>query len=317
VDDNLKVTGDYTPTGVNNWGRWGDDDQLGTLNFITDEQVRHATTLPKSGQRFNLGLPISNEAPRHPTRAPAKHYFSVTGSDKVTDMPLWLNNFAYVDDSFDMATHGTTHFDALGHVVIEHTMYNGFWAGAVSTSGAEVLAIGEMRRGFVGRGVLVDVARHLDVEWLDPNMQLEPELIDEVCAAQNLEIRSGDIVLFRTGALKRWWTLDSDEDRVGWFAASPGPGITSVEWFHEHEISAGAADNYSFEAIPGATPDTQSFPLHRPLIVDLGFTIGELWVLDELAAACAEDGQYDFLLVAQPLYLPRAVGSPLNPIAIK
>ena len=149
-------------------------------------------------------------------------------------------------------------------------MYNGFLAGATSSSGAEVLGIGHLRAGFVGRGVLLDVARHLGVEWLDPFLEIGPDLLDEVCAQQRLELRSGDIVLIRTGALGRWWSLESDTQRLDWFSGSPGPGIACLEWFHRNEIAAGAAD-----------------------------------------------GSYAFLLVAQPLNLPRALGSPLNPIAIK
>jgi kynurenine formamidase len=318
VDDNLKVVGGgHRPTGPNNWGRWGDDDQNGTLNYIGPEQVLHASSLVKTGERFSLGLPIEGAAPRHPVRSAAKHYVTQSGSDAVIDTPQWTTNFVWTDDNIDMATHGSTHFDALAHVNIDHTMYNGYWAGAVSSTGAEVLGIGHQAKGFVGRGVLIDVARHLGVEYVEPTMQFEPDFLDEVLAAQGVELRSGDIVLFRTGAVGRWWGLENDEQRLEWFAASPGPGLSSLAWFHEHEIAAGGSDTYAFEAIPGEVGPSQTFPLHRPLIVDLGFSIGEFWDLDELAAACAADRRYEFLLIAQPLILPRGLGSPLNPIAIK
>ena len=149
------------PQGPNNWGRWGEDDQNGTLNYIGSEQVRYASSLVTSGERFSLGLPIEAAAPRHPVRSPAKHYVTSSGSDAVIDTPMWTTDFVWTDDNIDMATHGSTHFDALAHVSIGHTMFNGYWAGAVSSSGAEVLAIGRQARGFVGRGVLIDVARHL------------------------------------------------------------------------------------------------------------------------------------------------------------
>jgi kynurenine formamidase len=317
VDDNLKVVGGYRPAGVNNWGRWGEADQLGTLNLIGAEQVRYATSLPEHGRVISLSLPISGAAPRHPTRAPAKNYVAVSGTDAVSDNPIWLSNFVYTDDALDMATHGTTHWDALAHVIIDHTMYNGFWAGATSSGGAEVLAIGNHHATFAGRGVLLDIARHLGVDWLEPTTIIQPELLDEVAAAQGLQVRPGDIVLLRTGSLKRWWTLDSDEARLEWFSASPGPGLACVQWYAEHDVAASAADNFSFEAVPGEMPETRMFPVHQPLIVDLGMPIGELWVLDELADACAQDGSWEFLLVAPPLHLPRAVGSPLNPIVLK
>ncbi len=317
VADDLKVTGGYVPQGVNNWGRWGPDDQLGTLNFIGDEQVRYATTLPKRGKVISLALPIEESAPRHPSRAPAKHYVTVSGTDAVSDNPIWLTDFVYTDDGFDMATHGTTHWDALAHVIIDHTMYNGFWAGATSGSGAEVLAIGNHSATFAGRGVLLDIARHQGVPWLEPTTILTPDLLDAVAEAQGLELRSGDIVLLRTGAMKRWWTLENAEQRLDWFSASPGPGLACVDWYHRNEVAASAADNFSFEAIPGESPETKMFPVHQPLIVDLGMPIGELWVLDELAEACEQDQSWEFLLIAPPLNLPRALGSPLNPIVLK
>ncbi|CAB4860722.1 unannotated protein [freshwater metagenome] len=317
VGDDLKVVGGYTPDGVNNWGRWGADDQLGTLNLIGPEQVSYATSLPRRGRVISLALPISGEAPRHPTRAPAKNYVAVSGTDAVSDTPIWLTNFVYTDDALDMSTHGTTHWDALAHVIVDHTMYNGFWAGATTGAGAEVLAMGRHHASFVGRGVLLDVARHLEVEWLEPTMVLEPDLLDAVAAAQGLELREGDIVLLRTGSMKRWWTLESDAARLEWFSASPGPGLACTEWYHRHGVAASAADNFSFEAIPGETPQTRMFPLHQRLIVDLGMPIGELWVLDELADACAEDESWEFLLIAPPLNLPRALGSPVNPIVVK
>jgi kynurenine formamidase len=123
------------------------------------------------------------------------------------------------------------------------------------------------------------------------------------------------MVLLRTGYLQRWWRLDSDAARDTYMRAWPGVGLSTVEWFAEHGIAAAASDTTGFEVSP--SEGGEILPVHKRLIVDLGFFIGELWDLDELAADCAVDGRYAFQLIAPPLYLPRAVGSPLNPIAIK
>jgi kynurenine formamidase len=319
VDDDGRLVGGYRPSGSNNWGRWGPDDERGTANLITETEVRHAASLVRHGKVFSLALPIDNTAPRWPERPPVNHYFLSTGSDVICGAPYnrTTENFVFADDCFEMATQASTQWDALSHVTWQDAFYNGFWAGSLTAArGAERLGIGAMHSSFIGRGVLLDLARHAGVDSLEPGRVVELSDLEAVREAQGVEVRPGDIVLLRTGYMQRWWALSTHEQKAEYFAAVPGVGCSTVDWFVEHDVAAVASDTVSFEVIPSEDP-SRFMQVHCRLLVDLGLTIGEFWVLDELAADCAQDGVYEFLLVAPPLYLPRAVGAPLNPIAIK
>jgi kynurenine formamidase len=222
------------------------------------------------------------------------------------------------DDILTVATHGSTHWDGLGHAMCEDSLYNGFWAGNVTAlAGCGVLGIEQQRDCFVGRGVLVDVARHQGVEACPARQVITPQMLDDALAAQGIELRSGDMLLVRTGHLARWWTRPADQTPMNYFVNSPGISRDAAPWLHEHGISALAADTIGVEPLIPEDSDERVFPLHVASLVDQGLTLGELWVLDDLAADCAADGAYEFLLAAQPLNLPGGMGSPINPIALK
>jgi kynurenine formamidase len=317
VDERGKVVGGYRPPGASNWGRWGEDDQRGAANLIGPEQVAAAARLVTRGAVFSLSLPIDPGSPRFPTRPPSKHSLARTGADAVvhTLSGAPLEGLAYNDDEIDMYTHGATHWDAMSHVQVDDTFFNGFWSGAVTaTHGARVLGIEHMRSSFVGRGVLLDVARHREVDSLEAGEVIEASELDAVAAAQGVELRAGDMVVLRTGFMQRWWQLENDLERAAYFGGAPGIGVSSIPWVADHDIAAIAADTVSVEVMPC---EDELYPVHKRLLVDLGVTIGEFFVLEELADDCAADGVYEFFLAAQPLHLPHAVGSPLNPIAVK
>jgi kynurenine formamidase len=317
VDEQGKVVGGYQPQGVNNWGRWGEGDQRGTANLIGPEQVLAAARLVRKGAVFSLTLPIDGTSPRFPTRAPARHSFTRSGAEAVvhTHSGKPREPISYNDDEFAMFTHGATHWDALSHIQVDNTFFNGFWSGNVTSEhGARVLGIEHMRESFVGRGVLLDVARHRGVDSLEAGEVIEASELDAVCAEEGVEVRAGDIVILRTGFMQRWWTLENDLERAAYFGGAPGISRSSIPWVAEKDIAAIAADTVSVEVMPC---EDEPYPVHNRLLVDLGVTIGEFFVLEELAADCAADGVYEFFLAAQPMNLPRHVGSPINPIAIK
>jgi kynurenine formamidase len=320
VDEAGKTVGGYRPQGVSNWGRWGNDDRRGTANLITPEALVRAAGLVRRGATFSLALPIDATAPRWPERAAPKHYFMMSGSDAVAGSP-WnagVPGFVWNDDALDMPLQGSTQWDGLAHVVVQDTMYNGFWAGNVTAlTGATALGIEHQRRSFVGRGVLLDVARHRGVDSLEPGTAIPAAELAASAADQGVELEPGDMLLVRTGYLQRWWGLESLDARAEYFMAVPGLARDCLEWLHERDVAAVAADNVSIEVIPHENLDEPPHPLHRHALPDLGLTFGELWDLDELAADCAQDGAYAFLLAAQPLRVTGGVGSPLNPIAIK
>lgn len=319
VDANGKVVGGYSPPGVSNWGRWGQLDQRGASQLIGEAETLHAAHCVRRGAVFSLALPIDATAPRWPGRPPAKHYFAVSGSDVLAGSRFSevFPGHVHLDDHIDMALQGSTQWDSLAHIPVEDTLYNGFWVGSATSDGAPFDHIGHQRESFVGRGVLLDVARHRGVDSLGPGQVIGPDELDAVCTAEGIDVQPGDMVLIRTGYLSQWWSLDTEAARLAYFTEGcPGPGAASAQWFADKDIAAAATDTVGFEVMPSEDPE-QPFYLHRRLLCDLGVTIGELWNLDALATDCADDGVYEFLLVAPPLFIPEAVGSPLNPIAIK
>lgn len=320
VDADGKVVGGYEPREPNNWGRWGDDDQRGTQNLIGPEQRVAAAQLVRSGKVFSLALPISADAPSLSSRPRPLLTPLLTGSDALVGSPYNEESpgFQWSDDMLQMPTQGSTQWDAIAHVMTEDSMYNGYWGGNTTTlGGAKFLGMDHQRESFVGRGVLVDVARHQGLDCCPDCQAIDADLLDAALAAQGVELRAGDMLLVRTGYLAKWWDKPAEQTPEEYFGNTPGISKYAVPWLHEHGVSALACDNIGVELLVPEDPDDRVLPLHVACLVDLGLTLGELWDLDALAAECAADGAYEFLLCAPPLYLPGGLGSPLNPIAIK
>ncbi len=320
VDDDGKVVGGYTPPGLNNWGRWGANDQRGTQNLVGPAQIARAAGLVRDGKVFSMALMIDADAPRFPTRPAPQHYFLSTGADAVAGCPVQISmpGYQWNDDMITMALQGSTQWDGFGHFMAHDTMYNGYWAGNVTAAGgAAVLGIDAMYESFIGRGVLLDLARLRGVEWLPEASEVNAAMLDECLAAQGVALETGDIVLLRTGFLQKWERLQTFDERVAYFGDTPGLIEDCVEWLYRNDVSALAADTVGIEVLAPTTPQSRVLPIHHGCLVDLGLPLGEFWDLEALAADCAEDGRYDFMLVAPPLRVPHAVGSPLNPIAMK
>jgi kynurenine formamidase len=320
VDDRGKVVDGYRPREPNNWGRWGDEDQRGTQNMIGPAERVAAAGLVRTGKVFSLALPIDQTAPSFSTRPKPLRLPLMTGSDAVVGSPYneAAPGFQWNDDMLQMPTQGSTQWDAFGHVMWQDSMYNGYWAGNVTAlGGGKVLGIEHHRESFVGRGVLVDPARHQGLDICPDGQVIGPELLDASLESQGTELRRGDILLVRTGYLAKWWTLGPDDSPDAYFLGSPGVGRDAVDWLHRHEVSALATDTIGVEPLVPEDPEDRVLPVHVACLVDLGLPLGELWDLERLAADCAEDGVYEFLLVAPPLFLPGGMGSPLNPVAMK
>lgn len=214
-----------------------------------------------------------------------------------------------------MPLQGSTQWDGLAHFGSGDLLYNGFWIGNVETyGGARRCSIHQLKDRLVGRGVLLDLPRHQGVGRLRPGHGITPEQLDACAQAQGVEIRTGDILLVRTGHVPWFYALEDKSEF--WAAGAPGVAMSTVEWFHERGIAALAMDNVAVEVEPFEDPSGPSYPVHDRLIRDLGLTLGEIWWLEELAEACAEEGRWEFLLSAAPLNVTNASGSPLNPIAV-
>jgi kynurenine formamidase len=294
---------------LRNWGRWGSDDQKGTLNFITPEKIVAATKLVSRGAVFDLGTPFDENGPYSGAygRVNPLHYMIVAGN--ADPEPGGLQ---YADDFIAMPLQSMTQWDALSHVWYDDVLYNGYAASTyINERGAHKLSITEACQGIIGRGVLLDAPRHFGVRWLDPRQQLEPADLDAIIASQaGVAVGEGDILLIRTGY---WDKFKESGDGKDYLTASPGITIDCCQWLYEHRIAAVATDTSSVEYIP---PDG-ALPVHCIAIRDMGMILGEIFSLTALADDCAIDNIWEFLFIGSPLRVSRAVGSPTNPLAVK
>ncbi|MEO5723495.1 MAG: cyclase family protein [Ilumatobacteraceae bacterium] len=294
---------------LSNWGRWGTDDERGTVNMITAERIVAAATCVRRGAIFDLGIPFDSSGPQPGgARINPVRLMSETGAQQ--DFP---GAFHYADDYVFMPLQSASQWDGLAHVYYDEKLYNGFPSSDVGPHGAMHCSIDKMAKGIVGRGVLLDIARLKGVDWMQAGEVITPDDLDSAAARQGVTIGSGDILLFRTG----WRTkFKAEKDANAFMAGEPGLGLACCDWLHDHEVAAVASDNWAIEAIPGEI-DGELLPVHMVLIRDMGMTLGEILDLDELAADCEADEVWEFLLTAPPIKFTAAVGSPINPLAIK
>jgi kynurenine formamidase len=296
---------------VSNWGRWGADDEIGTLNLVTAEAVRRGAACVRRGTVFSLGLRFDSNGPQTGSigRINPIHLMSAIDSGVGTDP----EGFRYNDDFITMPLQCATQWDGLAHVHYGGKLYNGHPLASVTAAGAGHNSIDKIGRGVISRGVLFDLARLKGVERLAPGLVITSADLDAAERASRTKIESGDVLLIRTGHLA---LFTKDGDRQGYMSREPGLGIDCVEWLRRRDVAAVAADTMAIEVIPFEDPKLP-LPFHMLAIRDVGLTLGEMFDLDELAEDCARDGVYEFLFTAPPLKITGAVGSPLNPLAVK
>ncbi len=239
---------------VRNWGRWGPDDELGTLNYITPDAIANAARLVTTGKVFALGIPLDRQGPQSGTRQRFNpiHAMFRDGGDapRTPDEVAAMEGYGGSDDWIVMPLQCATQWDSLAHIFYDGKMYNGYDATLVTSTGAARNSIFKTRDKIVGRG------------------------------------------------------------------CSPGVSVYTAQWMHEKQIAAVASDNYAVEVRPSEVRGFRN-PFHVVAIANMGLTLGEIFYLEQLAADCAADGRYAFLLVAPPLPVTRAVGTPINPYALK
>ena len=303
-----------------NWGRWGEHDVLGTLNFIDAAKRVDAATLVTHGRVISLSQSFDTDGPQRGWRRRTNpvHTMTDTGTDAERGSQGFPHGIGGADDVIAMPLQCSTQWDGLGHIFDRGFAWNGRRAGDVVTSDGDlVTGIEHAVATIVSRGVLLDLGRHLEPETgeLADGYAITVADLEACIAAQGAssEVRRGDIVVVRTGQLAR-------VRRDGWGeyagGAAPGLSLTTAGWLHDSEIAAIATDTWGFEVRPNEFDAPAFQPLHQVVIPNLGLTIGEMWDLEELGSACAELGRYDFLLSAPPLKITGAVGSPINPVAI-
>lgn len=301
-----------------NWGRWGPDDEVGSLNHLTPEHVVAAAGLVRDGKVFTLQRLIGDPAgdPVWPSREPAVRTMLLDESTwDSPDAPEFPGGLHYSDDKIEAFLQGSTQYDALGHVWYGGKIWNGYDArttvGGMEKASVEPIA----QRGVVGRGVLLDMAHHRNKESLEPGETFDHRDLLACAEAQGVEIRKHDVIVIRTNYLARFF-----EDRDAFYENFLEPGLVYspdlVEWFHQMEIPNLVTDTIANEVT--IDPNTGvALTLHNALMRNLGITLTEICDLEELAADCIEDGRYEFMWAAAPLKVHQATGSPVNPLAIK
>jgi kynurenine formamidase len=300
-----------------NWGKWGESDERGTINYITPELIIRAARLIRRGAVFSLAIPFDSKGPQpggHALRFNPIHRMTLTGSDYASGALSLPGGVGFSDDVVIMPTHCATQWDALSHCFVDGKMYNGFDAREISSLGARKNSIDKMARGIVGRGVLIDMPRFKGVPWLEPGYAITASDLAHAAERQNVTIGSGDVLLVRTGHL----ALCRDRKSWGDYAGGDAAGLSfhTADWIHAHEIAAVATDTWSMEVRPHEIAGALH-PLHQIFLPQMGLPIGEIFDLEEFADDCAADGIYECFLAAPPLPITGAVGSPINPVAIK
>ena len=296
------------------WGVFGKDDRIGAINRLTPDRVRRAAGLVRRGQMFNLSLPLNVPSPTmSQVRKNYRHEVYSSRRNQLDDK---------VDDFYLQAS---SQIDALSHIRYrEHGFYNGVQDEEVEAEGLGVHQWAE--HGIVGRGVLLDMPRHLERTGVpfDPSKDIpfDVPLVEAALDAQGVRTEPGDILLLRTGWIG--WFLGLPDEAQKALPRHPGdggyecPGLVATKemaaFLWDRGFSLVAADNVAVEDAPGS-PDA-GFLLRR-VIPLLGLTFGELRNFEALAEDCAADGVYECMLVSVPLNLPGGIGSPANAIAIK
>jgi kynurenine formamidase len=295
---------------VRNWGRWGPDDQLGTLNYLTPDRVVAAAALVRSGRHVSMAIPISTVAgPDNPS--PAIHHV-IQGHD----IEIGSGGVRFGFDFIGMAFHGDchTHMDAMCHLSWQGQTYNGRAAQEVLTSrGATSLDVDAYSTGLVGRGVLYDIPRFRGVDWLEPGDAVTRAELEAYERQLGVAVGEGDVFVFRTGHHARRLALGAWDNSPGG-EGKAGLHVDTIEWMHDRRVAAFLPDGDG-----ETTPTTVigiTYPIHPLQLVAMGMLTADSLQLEDLATACRAESRLEFMVVGLPLRIVGGTGSPWNPIAI-
>ena len=293
-------------TSLSNWGRWGPDDELGTLNLITPGKRAQAGRLVQEGISVTCSRLIVPETAPDVTTIPPLHYMIRTGESAPSTGGGGSSDF------IGLSFHGytITHLDSLCHQFWDGKMFNGKPASLVDAEHkARAGAIDNVQNGVVTRGVLLDIAGLKGKDWLEAGEGVFPEDLEAAEAAQGVQVEEGDALLTRFGWYKRRQQLGppASVDRPGLHAAT-------LPWLHQRGVSVIAADASEDMSPSGYTE--LGLPIHRVGIVAMGLWLIDAANFEELVQVCRRLNRWEFMFVLAPLRFHNATGSPLNPLAI-
>ena len=282
---------------LSNWGRWGEDDEMGAANLMTPAKRKEAAGLVRSGTTVSLAHDFLTE-PAEDVREPYQLQMSINDEAQNSG------------DRIEVYFHGISysHLDGLCHVFYQDTLYNGHdYRDVVTDDGCSLMDTTQMKDGLVTKGVLVDMARLKGVQYLEPGTKLYVEDIEAWEEQAGVRIGSGDALLLRTG---RW----ARREAMGAGGAMSGWDASVMPWMAERDIALLGAD--SVHEAPDTVPGLGFNPIHRFAIVSRGMNLLDNLDLEAAAETAARLNQWDFMLVIAPLRVPGGTGSPVNPLAI-
>src|ERR1700693_1461612 len=285
-----------------NWGRWGPNDEIGTLNYTQAEDIVAAARLVKKGKVISLALNFDNNGPqgaksKYPSlgRINPVHTMLRTGTDAYSGV-LDHRGIRAADDMVVMSLQCGTQWDGLGHVFYENSMWNGYDCREVTSAGAQKCGIEKTKNRMVGRGVFLDVPRAMGKEELDDGYAITSQDLEKTAKAEGVTIKRGDFVIVRTGQMERCQRVGSWDGYPG--GDAPGFSFETLEWIHKTEIAAIASDTWGCEVRPNESEEGINQPWHWITIPIMGMTMGEIFELKELGEDCAGEKGYGVLVVA-------------------
>jgi len=275
---------------LRNWGRWGEDDQIGTLNFITPEKIKEGATLVRQGKVIACALPYDANGPQIGAgfrRFNPMLHMMATGTDVAARTAPNPHGLGFADDMVIMPLQAGTQWDGFAHCFVEGQMYNGRDMRRVTSAGAQVNGVEQIADKVATRGVLLDIPRAKGLDWLEPGTPITVADLEACAELEGVTVGRGDALLVRTGHMTLCRSRGSWEGYAGGDAA--GLCLEVPAWLHAKEVAAVATDTWGMEARPNETKDMFQ-PLHYILIPNMGMLVGEIFDFDRLAEDCAADG---------------------------
>ena len=298
---------------LSNWGRWGQDDELGTINLITPEKRKRAAALVKDGVPVSCARPIATNAIGADTTFQPLRFMVDSGEGRDHDSPARLLERRGASEFIGMVFHGytITHVDTPAHYFWQGKIYNGRSANLItSREGAQVESVDLLCDGVVSRGVLLDVAA-LKGRWLGSGEGVLPEDLEAAERAQQVRVEAGDILLIRTGYYARRL---ADGPRHPLKDGSPAAHVACMPWLRERDVAMLGTDTHN-DVSPATHPGLGNV-VHIVGLVGMGLWLIDNANLEDLAQACVARRRWEFMLTIAPLRLQGVTGSPVNPIAL-
>src|SRR5256712_1013001 len=298
---------------LSNWGRWGTDDELGTINLITAAKRKRAAALVADGVPVSCARPIATNAISADTTFQPLRFMVDSGEGRDHDSPERILARRGASEFIGMVFHGytITHVDTPAHYFWQGKIYNGRSCNLItSREGAQVESVDLLRDGVVSRGVLLDVAA-LKERWLEAGEGVMPEGLQAAEKAQKVPGEGGGMLLIKTGYYGRRLTQGP---RSPLKDGLPAAHVACAPWFRERGVAMLGTDTHN-DVSPLPYPRLGN-ALHIVSLVAMGLWLIDNGNLEDLAAACRSRGRWEFMLTLAPLRLQGTTGSPVNPIAL-